>query len=100
MVAPVFIGDEVTAAGFRLAGVRVRTPDDEELLRVVDWAQRNAMLIFITAEYATKLSQERQNHLLSQHQPAVVIIPDIRSNTPVQDLTQEDYELAANALEI
>ena len=86
MVAPVFIGDEVTAAGFRLAGVRVRTPLEDELSRVLDWANNNTSLIFITAEYAAALSQEQQNRLLSQLDPPVVVIPDIRSNTPVQDL--------------
>ena len=89
MVAPVFIGDEVTAAGFRLAGVRIRTPQEDELARVLDWANTNTSLIFITAEYAATLSQERQNSLLSQQQPPVVVIPDIRSNIPMQDLATQ-----------
>jgi len=86
MVAPVFIGDEVTAAGFRLAGVRIRTPEEDELSRILAWAKTNTSLIFITAEYAAKLSHEQQTGLLSQQDPPVVVIPDIRSNTPVQDL--------------
>ena len=89
MVAPVFIGDEVTAAGFRLAGVRIRTPETDELPRVVDWANDNTSLIFITAEYAARLSQDQQISLLSQQDPPVVVIPDIRSNTPVQDLATQ-----------
>ncbi|WP_455200574.1 V-type ATP synthase subunit F [Kaarinaea lacus] len=89
MVAPVFIGDEVTAAGFRLAGVRIRIPEQEELSRVVEWANNNTSLIFITAEYAARLSQDQQNRLLSQQNPPVVVIPDIRSNTPVQDLATQ-----------
>ncbi|MEJ2180895.1 MAG: V-type ATP synthase subunit F [Gammaproteobacteria bacterium] len=89
MVAPVFIGDEVTAAGFRLAGVRIRTPQEEELSRILTWANDNTSLIFITAEYAAKLSQEQQTGLLSQQDPPVVVIPDIRSNTPVQDLATQ-----------
>lgn len=89
MVAPVFIGDEVTAAGFRLAGVRIRIPEEEELSRVVEWANNNTSLIFITAEYAARLSQDQQNRLLSQQDPPVVVIPDIRTNTPVQDLATQ-----------
>ena len=87
MVAPVFIGDEVTAAGFRLAGVRIRT--QEELSRILVWAKNNTSLIFITAEYAAKLNQEQQTGLLSQQDPPVVVIPDIRSNTPMQDLATQ-----------
>lgn len=89
MVAPVFIGDEVTAAGFRLAGVRIRTPEADELARIIDWANNNTSLIFITAEYAAALGQDQQHKLLSQQDPPVVVIPDIRSNTPVQDLATQ-----------
>jgi vacuolar-type H+-ATPase subunit F/Vma7 len=86
MAAPVFIGDEVTAAGFRLAGVRIRTPREGELPGVLDWANDNTSLIYITAEYAATLSNEQQTSLLAQLRPPVVVIPDIRSNTPLQDL--------------
>ena len=89
MVAPVFIGDEVTAAGFRLAGVRVRTPLPGDLRGVLDWANNTTSLIFITAEYAAILNQEEQQRLFTQLDPAVVVVPDIRSNTPVQDLATQ-----------
>lgn len=89
MVAPVFIGDEVTAAGFRLAGVRIRIPQEDELERVLDWANNNTSLIFITAEYAATLSQDQQSRMLSQQVPPVVVIPDIRSNIPMQDLATQ-----------
>lgn len=89
MAAPVFIGDEVTAAGFRLAGVRVRTPAEGDLPGVLDWARSNTPLIYITAEYAATLGHEQQHRLLTQLNPPVVVIPDIRSNTPVQDLATQ-----------
>ncbi len=89
MVAPVFIGDEVTAAGFRLAGVRVRTPQEGELAGVLDWANSNTSLVYITAEYAATLDHDQQYRLFTQLDPPVVVIPDIRSNTPVQDLATE-----------
>ena len=89
MVAPVFIGDEVTAAGFRLAGVRVRTPLEGDLQGVLDWACSNTSLIYITAEYAATLGRDQQHRLLTQLEPPVVVIPDIRSNTPMQDLATQ-----------
>lgn len=49
MTVPVFIGDEVTAAGFRLAGVRIRNPEPEDVGSVLDWAVKNTSLIIITA---------------------------------------------------
>jgi vacuolar-type H+-ATPase subunit F/Vma7 len=89
MVAPVFIGDEVTAAGFRLAGVRVRTPPEEDLQGILDWACNNTSLIYITAEFAAALDSEQQHRLLTQLDPPVVVIPDIRSNTPMHDLATQ-----------
>jgi vacuolar-type H+-ATPase subunit F/Vma7 len=86
VAAPVFIGDEVTAAGFRMAGVRIRTPLEGELPALLEWANRETSLIYITAEYAATLSGEQQSVLYAQIRPPVVVIPDIRSNTPVQDL--------------
>jgi vacuolar-type H+-ATPase subunit F/Vma7 len=88
VVAPVFIGDEVTAAGFRLAGLRVRSPKEGDLQAVLEWANRSTSLIYITAEYAAALEDEQQHRLLAQLYPPVVVIQDIRSNTPVQDLAK------------
>jgi vacuolar-type H+-ATPase subunit F/Vma7 len=89
VVAPVFIGDEVTAAGFRLAGLRVRSPKEGDLQAVLEWANRSTSLIYITAEYAAALEDEQQHRLLAQLYPPVVVIQDIRSNTPVQDLAKQ-----------
>jgi vacuolar-type H+-ATPase subunit F/Vma7 len=86
MPAPVFIGDEVTAAGFRLAGVRIRTPSAEELPKVLAWSKRNVSLILITAECVAMLDKEQQTELVGQLEPPVVVIPDIRVKTPIQDL--------------
>jgi len=89
VVAPVFIGDEVTAAGFRLAGVRVRSPKEGDLQGLLEWANSSTSLIYITAEYAAALEDEQQHRLLAQLYPPVVVIQDIRSNTPVQDLAKQ-----------
>ncbi len=89
MLAPVFIGDEVSAAGFRLAGVRIRTPLAEEMPTVIAWANKNSSLILITAEFLAKLDRSAQQQLVSQLEPPVAVIPDIRANTPVADLATQ-----------
>lgn len=89
MTAPVFIGDEISAAGFRLAGVRIRTPSAEELPSVLSWARKNTSLIMITADYLKKLDQAEQNKLVSQLDPPVAVVPDIRVKTPVEDLATQ-----------
>jgi len=79
----------VTAAGFRLAGLRVRSPKEGDLQAVLEWANSSTSLIYITAEYAAALEDEQQHRLLAQLYPPVVVIQDIRSNTPVQDLAKQ-----------
>lgn len=89
MLAPVFIGDEVSAAGFRLAGVRIRTPLAEELPAVLSWARKNTSLILITAEFLQKLEKSAQQQLVSQLEPPVAVIPDVRNSVPVADLATQ-----------
>ena len=72
-----------------MAGVRIRTPLEGELPALLEWANRETSLIYITAEYAATLDDEQQHSLLAQLYPPVVIIPDIRSNTPVRDLAKQ-----------
>lgn len=89
MTAPVFIGDEVSAAGFRLAGVHVRTPLAEDLPGIISWARKNTSLILITADFLAKLDKLEQNKLVSQLDPPVAVVPDIRVKTPIKDLATQ-----------
>ena len=86
MSAPVFIGDELSAAGFRLAGVRIRTPQPEDLLKVMEWARRNTTLILITSEFAAMLSAQDFERFVTRESPAFLVVPDIRAKTTVEDL--------------
>jgi len=89
MKVPVFIGDEVSAAGFRLAGVRIRTPQAEELPSVIAWAKKNTSLILITQEYLNQLNKAEQQQLVRLLDPPVAVIPDINSKTPLVDLATQ-----------
>ena len=86
MAAPIFIGDEISAAGFRLAGVRIRTPLPEDLLKVFEWSCNNAPLILITSEFAAMLPTDEYERFVSQESPAVLVVPDIRAKATVEDL--------------
>ena len=89
MSAPIFIGDEISAAGFRLAGVRTRTPTTDELPNSIEWACANTSLLLMTAEYAAMLPLAEKQSLLCQEMPLVVLVPDIRAKTPLPDLVTE-----------
>jgi vacuolar-type H+-ATPase subunit F/Vma7 len=83
---PVFIGDEVNAAGFHLAGLRVRTPTADKLLEVVEWACENAPLVLLSADTAQRLPTDVLDRLLAGVTPAVAVVPDLHNATPMPDL--------------
>ena len=55
--APVFIGDELTASGYRLAGARTLTPLPEELAETFRHACSEALVVLLTSATATHLPQ-------------------------------------------
>lgn len=85
MNAPLFIGDEVSATGYRLAGMDVRVPAPEEMLAVLQWALANAPLILLTAEYAARIPAAELTRALISIRPPVLIVPDAAGRVPAPD---------------
>lgn len=86
MSAPVYIGDEVSAAGFHLAGLQTHTPPADAVLQTVEQMAREAPLLLISAHYAQQIPAERLDRLLAGINPQVVIVPDVHSHTVMPDL--------------
>jgi vacuolar-type H+-ATPase subunit F/Vma7 len=86
MPAPVFIGDEVTAVGFRLAGASVQVPDRDRVPEVFDHARQEADLVLITAEYARALPAGLLDEALRAIHPLVLVIPDARGKASPPDM--------------
>jgi len=83
---PVYIGDAVSAAGYRLAGLRVHVPDTAELLVQVEQATVDASLVLLGADVAAQLPVAALDRLLSGVNPAVVVVPDVRGRAVLPDL--------------
>ena len=78
MSVPVYIGDAVSAAGFRLAGLRIHVPDTTELVMQIEQAATDAPLVLLGADLAAQLPVAELDRLLSAVTPAVVVVPDVR----------------------
>lgn len=85
--APVFLGDELSAAGFRLGGARTRTPAPGEEAALLEWARQQAPLVLITPEVAARLPAEQLARALAATAPLVLIVPDVRGREQPPDLT-------------
>ena len=86
MSLPVYIGDEVSAAGFRLAGLQVITPPPGDILAAIRRACEQAPLVLISAESARHLEAAALDELLAGMTPPVAVVPDVHGNAPMPDL--------------
>ena len=87
MPAPIFIGDEVSAVGYRLAGARVRTPDQNEIGLELERAAQSAELIIITQDFLDILPDTERFTWMSRTRPLLVVVPDLRSKLSVEEMT-------------
>jgi vacuolar-type H+-ATPase subunit F/Vma7 len=72
----VFIGDEVTSAAFRLAGVTAQSPQTGDVQRVFEQASGEADLVIITAEFARALDATSLQSAVRRADPLVLVVPD------------------------
>jgi vacuolar-type H+-ATPase subunit F/Vma7 len=86
MAAPVFIGDEVTAAGLRLAGCAVEIPRPGQAAEMLARARRSAELILMTASEAATVPSRELDEALRGPSPLLLIIPDINATREPPDM--------------
>jgi vacuolar-type H+-ATPase subunit F/Vma7 len=84
MAQPVLISDRLTAAGFRLAGVRALVPGPEEVATVFREVLNDRHPVLITAEMSRQLPDGLLDEAIHRADPPVAVIPDIeRKREPV-----------------
>lgn len=81
----VFIGDEVTAAGFRLVGLECPETLETDVTALFKDARAHAMLIIITAEPAARLPPGLLADALREQRPHTIVIGDIRDRVRPPD---------------
>jgi len=83
--APVYLGDEVSAAGFRLAGLQVRVPQRGDETTALSSARADAPLVLVAATVAARVAGRELRVALAAVTP---LVPDLDGGTPVPDLAQ------------
>jgi vacuolar-type H+-ATPase subunit F/Vma7 len=86
MQAPIYLGDEVTAAGYRLAGAQVRVPAPPEAGAAFAEACALAPLVLVSAAVAANIDAAQLRAALAALQPLVLIVPDAQGEVPRPDL--------------
>ncbi|GGD43589.1 V-type ATP synthase subunit F [Sinisalibacter lacisalsi] len=85
----VFIGDAVTAAGFRLAGVESFAPGPQELAAVVEAEAPGARVLMMTAAAHAALPDALARVLEAGPAPLLALVPDAQGQAGVPDMEAE-----------
>jgi vacuolar-type H+-ATPase subunit F/Vma7 len=88
MLRAVFIGDELSAAGFRLTGIETRAPESNAAAEALREARQDAALVIMTAALARCVPARELEAALTAEVPALAIIPDVRMRVPLPDLAK------------
>ena len=89
MSATIFIGDELSASGFRLTGIETLVPKPDAVESTFAEAISRGSLVIITADVARQIPAPQIQTAMLAEAPTVTIIPDVLFSAPVPDLIRK-----------
>ena len=85
-----YIGDEATAAGYRLAGAEVRVPSPAEAAETFHRVHHpETDLILLSAEVAALLPREELAAAVLGERPLVAVVPDAYGRNAPPDVARQ-----------
>jgi vacuolar-type H+-ATPase subunit F/Vma7 len=84
----IFIGDELSAAGFRLTGIETLVPKPDAVESAFADARTRGSVVIITADLARHIPPPQLEAAMLAEAPTLAIIPDVLFRAPVPDLTR------------
>jgi vacuolar-type H+-ATPase subunit F/Vma7 len=88
MGAAIFIGDELSATGFRLTGIETIVPALDGVGAALRQARARAALVLMTADMAQHVPEPELEAALLAEAPIFAIIPDVLFRTTLPDLAR------------
>jgi vacuolar-type H+-ATPase subunit F/Vma7 len=86
MPGVLFIGDELTAAGFRLIGCEIATPAAKDVPAVFAAAVESHAVVLVAAAAAQRIAPAALEVAMRRLQPLVAVIPDIEGRVTPPDV--------------
>jgi len=86
MSAPIYLGDEVSAAGYRIAGALTRTPRAGEEAAALADARAQAPLVLVSAAVAAGVGEKALRAALADASPLVLVVPDLLGEAALPDI--------------
>ncbi len=88
MQPPIYVGDEASAAGYRLAGARVRVPAPGTEAAALAQARREAPLVLLSAAVAVRLPEATLRAAQAAEAPLLLVVDDLIGGIAAPDLAQ------------
>jgi vacuolar-type H+-ATPase subunit F/Vma7 len=92
MAVAEFIGDEVSAAGYRLSGIESHTADRSNALLLIKQACERSSLVLVSSSVVQFLQSYELDDLLVNIEPPVLIVPDIQGLHEVPDIESRIHQ--------
>ena len=90
MARVVYIGDAVTATGYRLAGAETRVPPEGEVVEAIREAFRGEVdLVLLSPILAQALPEAELAQVLAMEHPLVTLVPELFGDARPPDLKRE-----------
>lgn len=82
----VFIGDELTATGLRLAGIEIVIPKPAETAVALEQARTRARIVLLSSAVAGQVPAAALEAALLAPEPLLAVVPDVRGLSALPDL--------------
>jgi vacuolar-type H+-ATPase subunit F/Vma7 len=83
---PCYLGDEVSAAGYRLAGIAAIVPDSGGESAALREALAIAPLVLVSAAVAADIPETILHAAQARLTPLILVVPDILTDAAVPDV--------------
>jgi vacuolar-type H+-ATPase subunit F/Vma7 len=87
--AVAFIGDELTATGYRLAGAAVFVVRPEEAAEALSAARESASLVLLSASHAHAVPAAELERALGMARPLTLVVDDILEREAPPDVERQ-----------
>ena len=88
MRAPLYLGDEVSAAAYRLAGAQTRVPAAGEEAAALARACAEAPLVLLSAAVAARIPEPVLRAAMAARRPLLLVVGDLVGGMAGPDLAQ------------
>ena len=87
-----FIGDEVSAAGYRLCGIDVHITDGVDVMPLIRQVCERASLVLVSSSAVRNIGIAELDEILASSEPPVLVVPDVRGLHEVPDIVSRIHK--------